>query len=155
MCKSHNKIIQIQNEAEGRYILKLIKEHNLGTPRSQFKECNIKLYAREAEEGEDYYWYQGPMDKANRYFCHQMLVLDKVFQKYEINYLSRKLGYDVFAYRGSFGCRHSWQEVRGNVITTPPPTMKQLQGLTKEGQPYNNPSVKNPKTYTNYPTPNE
>ena len=150
MSCNHNKIIEIQNDAQGRYILKLIKETGLGIPRSSVQEINIEMASRKADPDEEYYWYNGPMDKRNRYFCHEMLVLDKVFQKYEIDYLSKKLGYDVFNYKGSFGCRHSWIRFRGKIISTPEPTIGQLQKLTKPGSPYSNPNVKNPKTYTNY-----
>ena len=140
---------KVQHECHGRFILKLIKENNLGSPRSDFKEDAIELADRIPVPGEEYYYYNGPMDTKNRPFCHDLLVYDKVFSLSEIDYLTSQLGYDVLEYQGSYGCRHAWIRFRGTRINTPKPTANQMRVLTAPGQPYTSP-YKNPKTYTNY-----
>jgi len=63
------------------------------------------------------YRYTGPYDDKNRKFCHQVMGLKKVFRKEDINNLSiiganAEFGvYDIFQYKGSYNCRHYWQEV--------------------------------------------
>ena len=63
------------------------------------------------------YRYTGPYDSRNRTFCRQLMTLDLVFRREDINRLAinganQEFGvYDVFAYKGSFNCRHYWQEV--------------------------------------------
>ena len=63
------------------------------------------------------YRYTGPYDSRNRKFCRQLMTLDLVFRREDINRLAitganEEFGvYDVFAYKGSYNCRHYWQEV--------------------------------------------
>ena len=63
------------------------------------------------------YRYAGPKDSRNRDFCATLLSKNLVFRKEDINSMSiksanREFGtYDIFTYKGSFNCRHYWQEV--------------------------------------------
>jgi hypothetical protein len=63
------------------------------------------------------YRYKGPFDSRNRTFCRQLMSKDLVFRKEDINNLSiqgenEEFGiYDIFRYKGSYNCRHYWQEV--------------------------------------------
>lgn len=136
----------------GRQIVRLILRNNLGMEKEYCEfvpEEQIELANRTPEKGMTYYYYDGPKDKKNRPFCHDMLDFDKVFSEDEIDFLSAKLGYNVLQYKGSYGCRHEWIRFRGKVIYTPPPTPNQKRVLTTKGQPYND-GIKNPKGYTNY-----
>ena len=72
------------------------------------------------------YRYTGPIDDRNRKFCHRVMKLGKVFRKEDINSLSieganEEFGtYDIFKYKGSYNCRHYWQEIfykRENTVT--------------------------------------
>ncbi len=147
-----SNIKEVVNAAYGRQMLKLIKRYRFGAERKYctFEPEPIELADRPALKGETYYYYDGPMDKKNRPFCHDMLTLDKVFSEKQIQFLSDELGYDVLKYKGSYGCRHSWILFRGKVIYTPPPTPNQMRNLTAEGQPFYDPYVNNPRTFTNY-----
>lgn len=63
------------------------------------------------------YRYKGPRDSKNRSFCRRMLDANLLFRKEDINNLT--LGgenlefgiYDIFTYKGSYGCRHNWERV--------------------------------------------
>ena len=72
------------------------------------------------------YRYQGPQDSKNRDFCARVLKLNKVYRREDINSLSiegvnQEFGiYDIFRYKGSYNCRHFWNEIfykRENPIT--------------------------------------
>lgn len=60
------------------------------------------------------YKYQGPKDSKNRTFCRELLNKDLLFRIEDINNMSlqgenREFStYDIFAYKGSYNCRHSW-----------------------------------------------
>jgi len=60
------------------------------------------------------YQYNGPKDSKNRAFCKRLLDLDLLFRKEDIQKMSvtganQEFGtYDIFTYKGSFGCRHRW-----------------------------------------------
>tara|TARA_R110000823_G_scaffold227750_1_gene354979 strand:- start:6185 stop:7525 length:1341 start_codon:yes stop_codon:yes gene_type:complete len=64
------------------------------------------------------YSYQGPLDSKNRTFCSQMRKANLIFRKEDINKLTvtgenEEFGiYDIFTYKGSYGCRHHWQRLR-------------------------------------------
>ena len=62
--------------------------------------------------------YQGPNDDKTRSFCQQLLKLGLVFRKEDIDKLSIKGAnseefgyYNIFTYKGSYGCRHRWRKV--------------------------------------------
>ncbi len=67
------------------------------------------------------YQYRGPYDEKNRKFCSRMMSMTEkyglLWRKEDIDRLTI-LGkneefslYDVFQYKGSFGCRHRWTKV--------------------------------------------
>ena len=64
------------------------------------------------------YSYQGPLDSKNRNFCSKMRKANLIFRKEDINKLTvqgenSEFGiYDIFTYKGSYGCRHYWQRLR-------------------------------------------
>lgn len=64
------------------------------------------------------YQYSGPKDSKNRSFCRRVLNLNMLFRQEDISKLtitganSEEFGYyDIFEYKGSFGCRHRWNKV--------------------------------------------
>ena len=62
------------------------------------------------------YKYNGPRDSKNRTFCRQVLNLDLLYRLEDINKMSlfganeEFSTYDIFSYKGSYNCRHSWQQ---------------------------------------------
>lgn len=65
------------------------------------------------------YSYEGPQDSKNRPFCAKLLELDRLYSRKEIEQISTRLGYSVWARRGGWYtlpgtnihrpyCRHSW-----------------------------------------------
>ena len=64
------------------------------------------------------YQYTGQKDSKNRSFCARMLSKDLIFRKEDINKLTiqgenSEFGiYDIFTYKGSYGCRHYWTRLR-------------------------------------------
>ena len=60
------------------------------------------------------YKYTGPKDSKNRTFCRRVLDKNLIFRKEDINSMSiggdnSQFGiYDMFKYKGSYGCRHYW-----------------------------------------------
>jgi hypothetical protein len=65
------------------------------------------------------YSYEGPKDERNRPFCAKLLELDRLYSRKEIEQISERLGYSVWARRGGWYtipgtnkrrpfCRHSW-----------------------------------------------
>lgn len=63
------------------------------------------------------YRYTGPQDSKNRSFCSQVLGLNLLFRKEDINKLTLKNAnkefgsYDIFRYKGSYNCRHYWERL--------------------------------------------
>lgn len=61
--------------------------------------------------------YSGPTDNKNRKFCARLMELDLLFRKEDIDNLSVRGAndefgiYDIFNYKGSYNCRHSWNRV--------------------------------------------
>ena len=64
------------------------------------------------------YRYSGPRDGKNRKFCAKLMSLTdrgKIFRKEDINQMTittenEQFGtYDIFTYKGSYNCRHSWE----------------------------------------------
>ena len=58
------------------------------------------------------YYYEGPFDSKNRDFCRVMMQKDLLFRWEDINMMSQNVVndefgyYDIFAYKGSYSCRH-------------------------------------------------
>lgn len=92
---------------------------------------------RTPEEGQDYFYYSGPVDSKTREFCKYMMKLGKVFSSDEIEFMSDILGYPVLKYAGSYNCRHSWVKFRGKVIKTPAPTVRQIDNLIEKNINFN------------------
>ena len=70
------------------------------------------------------YSYEGPQDSRNRPFCAKVLALDRMYSRKDIEQISARLGYSVWARRGGWYhnpatgqntpyCRHIWQ---ANVV---------------------------------------
>lgn len=63
------------------------------------------------------YKYSGPRDSKNRTFCRRLLDKNLIFRKEDINQMTlsgenSQFGvYDIFTYKGSYGCRHFWTKV--------------------------------------------
>ena len=60
------------------------------------------------------YKYSGPKDSKNRKFCGDILRINKLYRLEDINNMSLEgansefSSYDIFTYKGSYNCRHSW-----------------------------------------------
>lgn len=106
---------------------------NLGVPKNQVVEIPDTFANRIPQEGEQYYYYSGPLDEKTRAFCKRMLNIDKVFSSTDIEILTNYLDYDVLKYRGSYNCRHNWVRFRGKRISTPEPTVAQIRSLINVG----------------------
>ncbi len=69
------------------------------------------------------YKYTGPSDSKNRSFCAEMMsrFSNKLFRREDISKMSATQAnpefgmYNIFEYKGSFGCRHSWEEVHVEI----------------------------------------
>jgi hypothetical protein len=70
------------------------------------------------------YKYVGPRDTKNRRFCEQMLQFNRIYREEDISQLSNpEFGvYDIFLYRGSYNCRHTWVKLiykkEGTIINS-------------------------------------
>lgn len=113
------------------YLFKFLSER--GIPKSQIEEIKQEFADRPIKEGEEYYYYTGPLDEKTRPFCKQMLSYDKVLSSTDIDILSNYLNYDVKQYRGSYNCRHKWVRFRGKRISTPELTINQIRNLVRKG----------------------
>ena len=113
------------------YLLKLVAEK--GISKSLVKELPMELADRPVVKGENYYYYDGPLDEKTRPFCKQMLAYDKVVSETDIDILSNYLDYDVKQYKGSYNCRHRWVKFRGSRISTPDLTVGQIKTLISKG----------------------
>ena len=62
------------------------------------------------------YKYTGAYDNRNRNFCSQMMSKNLIYRKEDINQMSFRAEnseygrYSIFLHKGSYGCRHSWEE---------------------------------------------
>jgi hypothetical protein len=88
----------------------------------------------ELDTNATFYYYVGPLDEKTRPFCKEMLLLGKFFSQDDIDFLSLKLGYDVFLYEGSYNCRHKWNRARikGKIqegYVPPQPSASDLDNL--------------------------
>ena len=58
--------------------------------------------------------YVGPRDPLNRKFCSDMLAKNRVYRQEDIDQLTDNVAnqefgfYDIFLWRGSYNCRHTW-----------------------------------------------
>lgn len=104
-----------------------------GIPRKEIQELTEDFADRPKKEGEDYYYYTGPLDEKTRPFCKRLLALDKVISSLDLDILSNYLDYDVLKYKGSYNCRHKWVKFRGKRILTPELTVGQIKDLVRKG----------------------
>ena len=86
------------------------------------------------------YKYQGPRDSKNRTFCRQVLNLDLLYRLEDINKMSlfganqEFSTYDIFTYKGSYNCRHRWEqkffkrEDTNNERATKNPILEEILG---------------------------
>ena len=72
-----------------------------------------------------YYYYSGPLDEKTRPFCAELLNIDKFYRESDLNSLSKKVGYDVVAEKGTFNCRHEWKKVKAKMKQEAP-TRRQI-----------------------------
>lgn len=126
-----DKLTSFKTFSRERQIVKVLRKY--GVSRSLVEEIPQGFADRKPEEGVNYYYYNGPLDKKTRSFCRLMLKIDKVFSEEEINKISEELGYSVLEYCGSFGCRHQWIRFRGRRINTPKPTVREIRKLINDG----------------------
>lgn len=104
--------------------IKVTSELNNGD--ETIKRVPAKKAAREAGKKvpiaktiEVMYSYEGPYDDRNRAFCHKMMELNRLYSRFDIERISDKLGYSVWARRGGWYttpsgtrrsyCRHHWE----------------------------------------------
>ena len=58
--------------------------------------------------------YVGPRDEKNRQFCAEMLSMNRVYRQEDVDQLTDDVAneefgfYNIFLWRGSFNCRHTW-----------------------------------------------
>lgn len=63
------------------------------------------------------YQYKGPRDDKNRNFCREVLGLNLIYRKEDIDKMSLEGAnlefgiYNIFTYKGSYGCRHKWNRL--------------------------------------------
>ena len=63
------------------------------------------------------YEYRGPNDDKNRDFCGEVLDLNLIYRKEDIDTMSSNTAnpefgtYSIWDYKGSFGCRHRWHRL--------------------------------------------
>ena len=82
-------------------ILKMSRER-FSNPNDESYEDTVQFRIR--------FKYVGPRDNKNRRFCSDMLAKNRVYRIEDIEQLSNpEFGnYDIFTWRGSFNCRHTW-----------------------------------------------
>lgn len=63
------------------------------------------------------YMYDGPFDDRNRDYCHDVMGLNLLYRKEDIDQMSfrnenKEFGrYSIWRFKGSYGCRHHWKRV--------------------------------------------
>lgn len=63
------------------------------------------------------YEYRGPRDDKNRDFCGEVLDLNLIYRKEDIDTMSSNMAnpefgiYSIWDYKGSYGCRHRWHRL--------------------------------------------
>ena len=84
-------------------------ERILKMSRERFSDPNAESY-EDTVQFRIRFKYVGPRDNKNRKFCSDMLAKNRVYRIEDIEQLSNpEFGnYDIFTWRGSFNCRHTW-----------------------------------------------
>ena len=63
------------------------------------------------------YEYRGPHDDKNRDFCSEVLDLNLIYRKEDIDTMTTNVAnpefgsYSIWDYKGSYGCRHRWHRL--------------------------------------------
>lgn len=129
---SHNYIDELPEDRQDAILEQLLevgeKREDLEAQGYVIEEVGEEEFAitskPELSSLEDYgkfkirYSYQGPLDAKNRNFCSRMRKANLIYRKEDINKLTvqgenDEFGiYDIFTYKGSYGCRHWWQRLR-------------------------------------------
>ncbi|WP_343668729.1 winged helix-turn-helix domain-containing protein [Chitinophaga sp.] len=111
-----NNVLRVL-ESQGQIVV----THELNNGDETIKRVPIKKATKEAAKKKPFtktievmYSYEGPYDNRNRAFCHKMMELDRLYSRYDIERISDKLGYSVWARRGGWYdgrpyCRHHWE----------------------------------------------
>jgi hypothetical protein len=91
-----------------------IIEREVKTPPSELEGKNPKT-----QEILIRYSYEGPQDSKNRYFCAELLRLNRLYSRVDIELLSERVGYSVWDRKGGWltlsdgshrpYCRHEWK----------------------------------------------
>lgn len=131
MCATTDKLKRIALIRHEKILFDFISSK--GVPASQIEKLPETFADRKPVEGEDYFYYSGPLDEKTRPFCKKLLSLDKVISSLDIEILTNYLSYDVLKYRGSYNCRHKWVRFRGKRILTPELTVGQIKDLVRKG----------------------
>jgi len=109
-------------ESQGQIVV--TRELNNGD--ETIKRVPVKKATKEATKKKPFtkaievmYSYEGPYDNRNRAFCHKMMELNRLYSRFDIEQISDKLGYSVWARRGGWYtqpsgvhrayCRHHWE----------------------------------------------
>lgn len=133
MClESAKEISRIKTET---LITKFLEKRGISKEAIEVisEETQLQCFAeRKPVPGQDYWYYSGPLDEVTRPFCAQLLKMDKVLSDNDIASLSKKIGYNVYEFKGSFNCRHKWVRFRGKIILTPKITPNQIRGLDRK-----------------------
>jgi len=93
--------VEIEDEQFNNYLFAVAVEPEKGSLQDT---ANYKVL----------YQYSGPKDSKNRKFCSDILRIDKLYRLEDINNMSLAgtnsefSSYDIFAYKGSYNCRHQW-----------------------------------------------
>ena len=96
------------------------------------------------------YKYNGPRDSKTRTFCRRLLDLNLLFRKEDIDKMtlgganSSEFGYyDIFQYKGSYGCRHNW--VKQFVYQKKSIGLLEVAALLLDNEKQAKENVKNPQ----------
>ena len=97
------------------------------------------------------YKYNGPRDSKTRTFCRRLLDLNLLFRKEDIDKMtleganSSEFGfYDIFQYKGSYGCRHNW--VKQYVYKKKSTGLLEIAALLLDQEKQTKDNLKNPQT---------
>lgn len=101
------------------------------------------------------YKYNGPRDSKTRTFCKRLLDLDLLFRKEDIQKMSlqgansSEFGYyDIFQYKGSYGCRHNW--VKQYVYQKKSVGLLEVAALLLDQERQTKENIKNPQVVSEF-----
>ena len=149
-----SKIIKTQKVESGRDYLEIMKKMN-----GEFLKRSAIKGKTDSDSFLDYgggdnrthvrFYYEGPTDSRNRDFCGFMMrsKSNTLFRYEDIMYMTSndandEFGYyDIFQFKGSYGCRHFWTRVDFQVIDDRKVNPK-IQTPTSEAEQVNKPPVR-------------